>query len=345
MANLAEQASLAARIKEAPQRTALETALSEAESGYRASVQAGRTTGALDTAAVNQAIPQVQGIYNRATTSAGAQSAELAKVLEGLGPRASTYAASRANEATAGKEKLGREEARALTDLQQQKTAAAEQPGFARTLASQQLNSTLAKIFGQQQSLAGTEGADAQDELNKLTDEAKKNALTERGQNFTHADSEASRAQKAQEHKEDLAAKNAGDLPGGVKPLTGKEQDEGASQIATIKNFAQHSLQAGRNREQVQKELEKGGPSISGKLPNGTSFSHAGRKAYESGPLLEAALDEAQYGYVTHQTAQALHTEGYTLKALGLTGPPAHPLKHAADGVAGALGQFFKFGG
>lgn len=339
----ASQAQQAAVLRYSPQREALRQAAQEAREQFEATLAGSESSSRLGTAAIDTAQPRVQGIYDRAQGTQSAAQGQLAGVLAALGPAATGFKAAGATEAAAGQGKLARERADTEGGLQTQRAAAAEAPAFARTLAGQQLAKSLSKIFATQQGIAGQEGSAAATERAKLENEAEGRNVTKRGQDLTAKTSAEGRAQKATEHQEDLAQKRAehSGAPDS-KPLTRKEQNEGASTIHTI---AQYAGEAGTTRAERVAALTEGGVSTSRtykageKLPNGqvtkqnTSISSKATPAFKPDVLMSAALDLAEYHGITRNTAHRLQSAGYNVKSLELPLAKASPARGVTGGV------------
>jgi hypothetical protein len=332
----ASQAAQAALLRYAPQREGLAQLTREAREQYDASIKGAQSTSRLASAAVDQAAPQVSGIYDRAAATTSASQSKLGQLLAGLGSAAAPFAAAAITQAAAGTDKLARERATTETGLAQQKVSAKEAPVFARTLATQQLAKSLAKIFSAEQGINTQQGAAAATERAKLENEAEGRRVTERGQDKTaqssregHKLTAAAQVQKAQEHQEDLALKRAeGAGTGGGKPLTPHEQNEGA---ATIRQIAQYAKSISGNRAARVAALTEGEPGVSTsykageKGPDGKPIEHNTSVSTKSVPsfkpdvLMSAALDLAEHkGHVTRATAHRLQQSGYNIQRLGL---------------------------
>lgn len=348
----ASQAQVNALLRYSPQREALKQLTMEAGEQARGSVQAAESAGRLTSAAVQKAVPVVQGIFGRAQeTQTGAQSG-LAAQLAALGSAANGYKAAVATEAAAGQGKLARERAATESDLQTQQVAASEAPQFAQTLASQQLLKSLGKIYASEKSLGGQEAASSLSETEKLQAAAEGRATTERGQNITaksdtegHQISREGLSQKAAEHAETLAAKAAG--KGGLPNLLPQtELTKAASTIREVEHEARGLRSKGLPANQIYEELTSAHPAYNApKLDeSGKPLKNAkGETTYEKLPALkphdalltQAALESVFHsGGVSKGTLQKLHAAGYSVKALGLVvNPPAPKPGPIARGV------------
>ena len=168
--------------------------------------------------------------------------------------------------------------------------------------------------------IAASEGDAAATERSKLEDQAEGRRVTERGQNLTAQSSAAARGQKAKEHQEDLADKRQsrrekGETAGGVKPLSLKENDEGA---ATIRQIRQYASEAGSNRAERVAALTEGQPSQSTETSDGKKVRTPEIPALKPDVLMSAALDWAEYGHLTRNTEHRLSQEGYNVQRLGI---------------------------
>jgi len=323
----ASQAAQAALLRYAPQREGLAQLTREAREQYDASIKGAQSTSRLAAAAVDQAAPQVGGIYDRAAATTSASQSKLGALLAGLGAAAAPFAAAAGTQAAAGTDKLARERATTESGLAQQKVSAQEAPVFARTLATQQLAKSLAKIFSAEQGINAQQGAAASTELAKLENEAEGRAVTERGQNLTaqssregHALTAAGQAQSAQQHAEDLqyrrehpSGSSAAPTVGGVKQLPTAAQNKAASEVARVRELAEVGLRAGHAPGQVRERLTKGTPSVTVE-----GVKTRGQAPLEPGPLLDAGVEVARYGAISVARVKQLHAHGYSIKALGL---------------------------
>lgn len=331
----ASQAAQAALLRYAPQREGLAQLTREAREQYNSSIKGAESVGRLTASAVDQAAPQVSGIYDRAAATSSASQSKLGSLLAGLGAAGAPFAAAAGTQAAAGTDKLARERATTEGSLTQQKLSAKEAPAFARTLATSQLAKSLSKIFASEQGINAQQGAAAATELSKLEQAAEGRATTERGQDLTaassaegHALTAAGQRQKAVEHQEDLAAKRAASAAGGGKPLTSHEQNEGS---ATIRQIAQFAKSAGKTRADRVAALTEGESGVSTtykageKGPDGkviqhnTSVSTKATPAFKPDVLMSAALDLVENsGKITRATAHRLQQSGYSVQRLGL---------------------------
>lgn len=331
-------------LRYAPEREALAQLTREARENYNASVQGAETTGRLTQNAVDQAKPAVSDTYDRAANSTATAQSGLSAALAALGPAATGFKAAAAAQGTQGTEKLARERANAEGDLQVQSVAASQAPAFARTLATGQLSKSLSKIFSSAQGIAGQEGEATSSEVDRLEKEARSQALTERGQNITaqsdqegHSLSRTGLAQKAQEHQEDLQVKReATGVAGAPKPLTSKENDEGASAINQIKLFAGKVGGGKASRAQRVAALTEGKPEQSYKEGTET-IKEPARPAFKPDVLMSAALDLTEYGHLTTNTEHRLSQEGYNVERLGV--PRSTPVGEGLRKVGAAVQQ------
>lgn len=329
----ASQAKINALLRYSPQREALANLTQEARDQYATSIKGAESAGRLTSQAVEQAKPEVSGIYDRAQGSTSATQQQLAAALAALGPAASGFKAAAATTGAAGSERGARERSAAESNLESQDVAAKEAPGFARTLANQQLATSLSKIFSSTQSVAENEGAATASELGKLEDEAEGRRVTERGQNLTSQSSAASRSQKAKEHQEDLAQKRAG----GSTTLTLSEQNKGASVVQQIRQFA---LEGGNDRAERVAALTEGRPAQSAKNKQGATVKTPAIPAFKPDVLMSAALDWAEHGHLTANTEHRLTEAGYDVSKLGIPRASKNAAGKLGERVQSAVGGF-----
>lgn len=345
----ASQAKINALLRYSPQREALANLTQEARSQYESSIKGAESSGRLTSQAVEAAKPQVSGVYDRAQASTGGTQSQLAAALAALGPAATGFKAAAATTGAAGQEKEARERASAESGLEAQDVAAKEAPAFARTLANQQLATSLSKIFSSTQNVASNEGAATASELGKLEDEAEGRAVTERGQNLSSQSSAAGRSQKAAEHQEDLALKRDALVGSGAKYLAQSKQTAAASTVREIEKEARALHGAGLGRSQLLSELTNAHPgtNVVKRDESGKPIKNSkGEVQYEKAPALkahddlltEAALDSVLgYGRVSRATLAKLHAAGYSVTALGLQGPaPAGQIQQVQSTAPGS---------
>jgi hypothetical protein len=306
-----------AELRYAPQRQALAQLAAEARRNYLSSIEGARSESRLLQNALAQAVPATGAIYDRAASTDSGAASRLAAVLAGLGGAGAPFQAAAATETAAGTQRLAGERAAAEAHEQAQRDAAVAAPAYARTLATGQLNTTLAKLAAQYQGLAGQEGTDIATELGRQEREDRKDALTRRGQDITarsdaesHALMRRGQDLQASEHAEALRAKRTAALTPSLLPQS--EQAKGAGELARIRELAQVGFGAGHNYGQVHDRLTKGTPSVTVE-----GVKTQGQKPFSPGPLLDAGIELARYGTISRQTLGRLHSVGYSVKALG----------------------------
>lgn len=319
------QATRDALLRFNPQRQAIADLQKEAEEQFSGSVAGAESTGRLTSAAIEKAKPDVSAIFDRAGSSSSATQATLASALSALGVGANGFKAAAATESAAGNGRLARARATSEDSLVQQDVSAKSAPAYAQTLASQQLLKTLGKLSGEKQSIAGQEGTAVASELDSLENEAEGRRVTERGQNITaqsdkesHDLTQQGLAQSAKQHQEDLADKRQARREGGggeAKPLTRKEQNDGAAAIRQIRQFA---VEGGGTRAERVAALTEGRPSQSGETKDGQKVKTPAIPAFKPDVLMSAALDWSEYGHLRPGTERRLKQEGYNVSQLGI---------------------------
>lgn len=321
-AQWASQAKINAMLRYAPDRETLRELAQTAKEQYASTVSGAESTGRLTGRAVEKAIPNVQGIYNRQQQGQTSTQSALAAALSALGPGADGYKAAAATEGAAGQERAGRERASTEGNLQEQLVAAREAPAFARTLAGQQLATALSKIFSKSQGLAGQEGLAAASESAKLQNQDEGRKLTERGQNLSHQS-----AERGHDITEKDAAQKAAEKAAG-KPLSQKEMNEAASTIAQIRQYA---AEGGGNRKERVTALTEGRPEQTHKNAKGEFVKLPKIPAFKPNAQMAAALDWAELGHLTPSTEKRLRAEGIDPAKIGvprMPRPQAAPRNH-----------------
>jgi hypothetical protein len=305
-----------------------------AEDRFNESVRAGQSEGVLGQQAAQAAIPATQQIFANARTSGERGRNLVAPILAALAPD-SPFKAAAANEQAAGTERLGQSESHALSDLQQRSVAASELPAYTRQSAVATLLGELQKISSKRSLLQGSEGADQAAEVGKMRAEAGRNALTARGQDLTHAAAEAGH-ETSEDNSERVAASKAAALAakgptGAAKPLTQKQQNEAASVIAQIRQYAGADSEATR-AERVA-ALTSGRPEQSKKNEKGETVKIPARPAFKPDARMSAALDYAEYGHLTRATERRLQQAGYDPSRLGVPPAPKEPSYSQSTGL------------
>jgi hypothetical protein len=356
---LSSQAQINAVLRYAPQRQALAQAASEAREQHDAAIAGAQSESRLNQANVINAAPAVQGIYDRATQSSSAARAQLASVLQGLGPSAQNFQAAAATEGAQGAERTAREGAAATSALRSQSLAVAAAPAFARTLADQQLGKTLSKLLSTQQGLDSQQGLATASELEREAKEGRQEALTKRGQDITaQSDQEGHEATR---EGNQITAKHyaAADTPGGGKPLSADKQRGASETIRELEGKARALRQHGYGPQQVYAELTREHPEVNHTVnvvkrdEKGKAITNSkGEVQYEAKTtkhpkiaaadtlLSQAAIDSVYgYGRVSKQTMAKLHKAGYSLEELELQPPPPGGWKQAAKAPAPNIGS------
>lgn len=315
-------AVLNARLRYAPQRQALAAAVQEARAEHQAAIAGAQSEARLNQNAVQHAVPNVQGIYQRAQDSSGQMHTQLAAALAAL-PGVAPFQAAAGTEAAQGAERTARERASAEAALGAQALAASTAPAFARTLADQHLGTTLQKILTQGNALGSQEGADI---ASNLTSEAKERAkakadaakearqaregaasraLQEAGLNQKGEEGAKNRALSKWEHEHPNASSGGTVYTApGVKQGTTDQHNSARDAIETIRHEA-YELRHDEHVpfSQAKAELEEPVPKL--------------RKAYPNDGKLKAALELAYFGGISDGTIAKLKAEGYSPKQLG----------------------------
>jgi hypothetical protein len=333
----ANQAALDSLLRYQPQLEGLALLKQQAEERAYEAKQAGRSEGILGTQAAEQALPATQSIYNRARAEDARTRALLASA--GL-PANSPFAIAAGNEQAANQERLGEAQARAESDLQSRKVAAASAPQFADEAALAKLARELQSIARREGSIRGDEGLATAAELLKLRGEADKLLTSESLQGMKDTTSErttsardrtseannqrttsTSRANNQETNstrrsttaETNRTRENVARLKGSVSP---KEVRKEAGELSTMRQIIGQFM-GGKSRGFRVAALSKGLPGQTVKQGS-ASVKVAGYKAYAPNGIMAAALDWAEYGHLMPHTEARLRSEGYDPRALGV---------------------------
>jgi hypothetical protein len=324
----ASQAKQDAALAFGSKRSALSEALEEAKGQYGSALASGRTSARLTQQAVGHALPSVDKIYAGAQGAQEAAAARTAGVLGSLphDPVLDAYRATQAGEGQTQLTNLLAAGAREHSRLEGLGTAAQAGAQFDESSARNTLQKAVTGILAKKQQVSGEEGLFAASETQKLAREAQEAEAKERqairsaetseagsirSNETSRANAEEGNAQQERASKRSAAtagSKARGGLPPGYQ--TADKQDQAAEKINTIKSTAyQRYLKAHPHmtRTELAGRLERGIDSKALKVPS-----------FNKGPLLNAALDEVEHGFVTRQTVKELHDRGYSVKSLAL---------------------------
>lgn len=321
------QAAIDAALKFSPTHAALAEQLREAQNTYGSTVRAGRSAARSTQQAAQAAKPEIGQIYQGADAAQQAGVTLVNQQLANLPGVDNQFKANQAAEVQTQLANLGSSRARDLSMLTQQGVSAQAGAQFNQQQARSALQQTVRQLFAKGQSTAGEEGAFAASEAGKLAADAEKleqqERASERTANTSRTNAQEGNAQQEAASKRTAKTAAEGRNPAGLKLLSPDKQAAAQSQVATIGHVAARYLSNGLTRDQIVERLEKGIPSQSGKTKSGNAFKTPAVPSFKAGVLMEAALDTAEYGHVTTGTLKQLHNAGYSLKALGLYGPPA----------------------
>jgi hypothetical protein len=331
------QAAEEALVRFNPEKSALLELLRQAGEDRRTTVRQARGTAAGTVAAVNQARPEVKGIYR----DAGIAEARIAHTLdEGtapLGPVARSIQAGIDLERAQGGRHLEESKAAALTDLSDRKVRAREGAQWAVTNAGNVYRGEVGKVRRRVVELAREEGAFTAGTAREL-----ETAAQTRGDKFKLA-----RMGTTQSERNSL--RTAGIDPDTGKPIKGGKLDpkgkanrvsndkhlEWQTKIEDIASYAR-KYKGKLNRQQIVDKLSRGRPRQTvlvdrngNPLPEGLSGPQKAAAGARKVPLpsipafdpnlqMSAALDVALDGRLSRKTQQRLHRAGFSLAQLGL---------------------------
>lgn len=335
MAQQLSPAAIAAALRYKPQHEALAEAAMAAKERFLSEVQAGKSQGLVAQQAAQRAKPAVEGVYNEAAKESGRSRNLLAPALEKLAAD-SPFKAAAANEAAAGAERLQGERAHAVSDVHQRGVAASQLPAFATQAAGQALAKELGTLKNKESGVLGSEAlATGVQEGSERKEAAKESAAEKRslrsdatakeGHEITRQNSreghEVSR-RNAEEKGEIALGKGTLGANGLYKPA---EQKKAAGLVGNILGEAEALKEKGKGRDRIIKILTTAVPSVSRETPSGEKESEKGHPGFSREVLLEAAIDQAEYGGVTPRVAKELRAKGYDVRRLGVQVLPTSP--------------------
>ncbi len=322
-----EQGNADAALKFAPTRTALQEALQEAKNTYGQTVQAGNSTATLTQQAAKNAQPAIHSLYAGAEGKQQAgQAAEMAQ-LAALPGVANTYKAEAASEAQTHLANLLGAKTRDEAMLHQSGVQAREGAQFNQLNAQGALQKTLQGLFSKAQTGASERGLFAATEAEKLAHEAETLEQRERASERTASTSTSNNQRTTAASERDSQRAHPG-TAGGIKELAPKDQQKGISTYGSIQEKAKALFSEGHSRAAVVHALQQPIPSKSWEDAQGVKHSTKGREGYAPNPVMSAALDVAQYGYVNPHHERLLQQEGYNPKRFGFVSEAAYKAKH-----------------
>lgn len=356
----ASEAAQQSLVRFGPQLTALTQLADEAGKTYRSTTANARVAAEGTQAAVDRALPEVQGIYDQAglaqsIANGGLLGGDLAHITGG-GLGVDAIKAGAANEAATMTRNLASARAAAVADLMSRRTRASEGAQFSTENARSDLLGALTKIAQQRLALGDQRGAfessvisDLQNAATKQAHDTAQKSADRRNRLLTagvNPDGTVIPGGKADKP----GKKGAARLPGGAKlqstsahssllskldavkavaaPLVAQAKKEGHSRafvgrllLHGVQGGTLHDPATGRVKVDPNTGLEQQAPSIKAQDPFLTTLT----------------LDLLYDGHVSHRNAQMLHRRGFSLKALGLPGPPSGSASLAPAAATSAL--------
>lgn len=349
----ASEAALQSLVRYGPQATALQQLGEEAASAYKATVNSADASAGATQAAVASARPEVERIYGDAGL-AGLKAGTLANThlqgLQGGGEGLQAIKAGAVNESRAMAGALTQQRAAALTDLKSRGVRAREGAQYAHENARSALITALSKIGQQQVALTGEKGAfeasviqglqEAQDQRDFTAGENDANRANARLTAGVDAQGQVIPGGKADKP----GKKGPARLPGGAKLRTTEAHAALINKVQAASGLAKEYLAANpkATRHEVAMALMAGDPGGTihetdgpnkGKValnPDGTEKKAPAIKPQEEF-LTSLALDLVMDGHISRANVvgdrarqwAGLHQRGYSVKDLGLPGPPS----------------------
>lgn len=336
----ASQAAEDALVRFGPQTDALRSLIDDAKTRYATAATAASANAVSTQAANRAALPVLQGIYTQEAANDAAQRGALSQgsgVIEAAmrreGAAAQSNVVNAIPQAEAGKAMALRLAQAGLTSdlgkIDAQSLALAAQKG---AFSSAEIDKLAQAAADRQTKLTVAQGNNKTSRLNALTGAATSTANNKRT-TTTSAQNTKDRIQAA---KDKEAAKKAGLLPGGVKPLATSQQNSFASSVATtrseIADFVKGAQKQGKGRGWINAQIAQGIPGYTvhdpstGKVKidaNGAPVTQPGLKAVSQELVRNVVLDQILYGGPTAITARKLHRAGYKVGAFGAIVPQA----------------------
>lgn len=308
-----------------PETDTLRAAIRQAYSNRQQSVRQARGQARGVIQSVEETIPAVRGIYDRAGNAQAQTARVLGNDLSGLGNVAGSIQAGAALERANMADQLTSAKAQALTGLTQQRIAAKSGRQWAVQQARQQFVSDIKEVLQAQQSLARRRGAFVTSEIDRLAKDAAARRISQ-GNLLVSAGNlaERRRANKVSEaqtqQRLDKPSSGGGGSGGGNKPKPATPLQQGAVQdgITYTLSDAKRLQSSGLTRAQAGEVLHKGAPDKGIKAAN---------------PLFQqAALDLAYMGYLSKPTRKKLRGRGIQVHKLGFkVKPPNKPKQKPVD--------------
>lgn len=354
----ASQAAQLRLVRYGPEESGLNELMRQAQGDYKTGLAQARGNAEGTIATIDEAIPGVRDIYERAGLTQARAATTFAGDAGNLAP-GSPLAAAASLEQQVGVRHLNEAQSAALTGLQNQRVAAKAGKTFAANKARSDFLETVAKVLQRKQDLAAEEGAFTASTAQQLMQ-----ADLDRQQQLDIANARLTQSERS-------SLRSAGIDPDTGKPIKGGELDPNAprykdkgrggrsggatnEQIGAAQDAVQEALgwarrlqgqgldrgdvaaalSAGREAADVPLHDPRTGKPVYNADGTPKTKKRAAVPKSKSQLLLSAALDVVYRGYVSPEVRRKLHARGLTLRDLGL--PSARDANYEARVRSGA---------
>lgn len=337
----ARQAALQTLLRFGPEESGLEELHRQAQENYQAALRTADSTAMGTIGAINRAIPEVEGIYDRAGLEASRTADTLiGSDLAGLGSVADSIKAGAALEVAAQLGNLREARSRALTGLREQRVGAQAGAGYAKQAAQEQLVSDLTKIMERKQGLRREKGAFTALTISQLEEAARKEAA-----DFRRLTMQLGQQERNSKRSAGIDPDTNKPIPGGkLDPKTKKPKNRQSNEkhleattkldeaLTWLKRLDPAKAERGHfapllatgAKQPAQKPQQVYDPQTGKRQlnPDGTPKMTGGTPAREVpgvGALFASAAADVYYdGHLSRRNEKRLRLAGFSLKRLGL---------------------------
>lgn len=333
----ASDAALQALVRYGPETSGLTELARQAQQDRDTTIRQAHGSAASMMGSIDTARPEVAQIYDQAGLDQARTASLLSSQTAGLSGVADPIRAATANEEAQGSRHLTEMRASNLADLSNRRVQARSGEQFAVQGAQQRYVQDIAKVLQRRQDLAGEKGAFEASTVNSLEQAYLGRALSSRnsqrtadtarrGQDLSHADRQASIAQRA-------AAAAGKRSATGTKLLSPDKHLEYQTQIQSIASAAA-KYKGKLSRHQIVQTLTTGRPAQTIVVdrrnhkqltpteaknnPNALPVHLPSIPQYDPDIRMTAALDVALDGHLSRATQKKLAQAGFRIKDLNL---------------------------
>lgn len=335
------QAQAQSLVRYQPQLDALKGLMGQAEANFAAKVNEANAGQQAIQGSVARVAPALHKMVGGLGLDASARGIDLTSDVAALGNVANSIKAATLMESTGAANRLAQSDAFNMADLGNRYVQAAQGAVFAKKAARSGLESDVAKVAEQMQSVLGQKGAFQAATIESLTNAAAARALqnrisirsartTRRGQNISDANADAALEETKRKNREAERIAQAKAVESGpqttpkfgTKVRTAGEHATVRDGIDSAKSFALQYKKSGTSRATVAKWLTQGRAAQTREV-DGKKVKVPGIPKSSSPLAARIALDLAYDGHISRKNMEELWRRGITLRGVGIQNPKA----------------------